>query len=90
MKWFVSRERFDDLRRQLVESEIERRRLLNLLLDKQSAASPDAQSASNEVPTFDQGNSAQFTTPIDRVLSRFDQNFKGGKQIPSQYKARIR
>lgn len=90
----VSRERLDLAEKQLADSEAERRRLLDLLLRdttpvRRQAATVTEDDGIRAVTSPEEGSAVAFTTPIDRVLSRFDQAHKGGK-IPAQFKARSR
>ena len=78
---FVSRARFEDLQRQLGASGEERRRLLDLLLGDPN---PRPQPAAVEET---QPQQQAFTTPIDRVLNRFDRASGVDK---ARFKARMR
>lgn len=80
MRWlWVSRDRYDDLQRRLEASETERIKLMEFCLEKKAQPVPVQESEP-------QGN---FSTPIDRILSRFDEAHKNGKKINSRFKVRV-
>jgi hypothetical protein len=96
---WVSRERLEEAEKRLTAADAERLRLLDLLL---GGAVPDRRPVVAQTRTVepeiddgirpitnneDQGTQASFSTPFDRVLSRFDAAHKGGK-IPVKFQAR--
>lgn len=85
---FVSRERFDELKKQLADTEAERKRLLEFLMRREPAQAP-VQSVSVEEDQRSSHKMTGFTTPIDKVLNDFDRARKNGP-IPETFKARAR
>lgn len=94
---WVSRYRLEEAERRWNVVDAERLRLLDLLLGR---AAPERRVAleaglpgvepEDGIRPMGQGSevSTSFTTPIDRVLARFDQAHRGGR-IPVQFKARM-
>ena len=83
---FVSRGLYNDVRRQLEQSEAERRRLLDLLLEKPkpivrepSPVTVDQEESKNASP--------QASNPLDRVLLKFDRAYPKGTRPPSRFLA---
>jgi hypothetical protein len=92
MKWpFVSRGRFEDLEHRLVAVEAERKYYLEIVLGRKTSdpARPISASAvSSDLEPVPQGQPAAYSTPFDRLESRFARAFTPGT-IPAQYKARV-
>ena len=72
----VSRERFDDVRQQLADSEAERKELMEIILLRPEPVPKQVE------PEVERGN---FATPFDRIGSRFDRATDKAK-----FKARMR
>ena len=100
MKWpWVSRYRLEDSERRLATVDIERQRLLDLLLGGGAAQAlvraplkmPLAALAEDDgirpVQETPGDPVASFTTPFDRIEARFKNKFAKGN-IPAQYRAR--
>ena len=85
---FVSRERLEDVQRQLLESEAERKRLLDLLLNGTAKPEPIKPAEHTEHNTSEENSSLiPFTTPFDRLEKRVSQALKDGK-VPQQFRAK--
>jgi hypothetical protein len=99
---WVSRERLEETERRLASSDVERQRLLDLLL---SGAVPDhtrqihqaAEAAyaggiagTERLEEIDNESNqpVPFSTPFDRVLDRFGTTFGKGP-IPAKFRARV-
>jgi hypothetical protein len=96
---WVSRERLEETERRLAASDVERQRLLDLLL---SGAVPDRTKQIQAVESAEDVNSISlaeeidngsnhpvpFSTPFDRVLNRFSTEFGKGP-IPAKFRARV-
>lgn len=85
---FISRERFDELKKQLADTEAERKRLLEFLMQREPAQAP-VQSVSVEEDSRTGFNVPGFNTPFDNVIKSFDRARKNGP-IPETFKARAR
>jgi len=91
MRWpWVSRELVDELRKQLAASEAERKHLLELLLEKPKVVEPPKPVLVSAPEKTSEEAPINFTTPFDRVLTRFDHANIGGGKLPNQkFKARV-
>lgn len=85
MKWpWVSRARLEDTERRLAESDAERRKLLNRLLDRDESMKMPGRVSIEE----DSYNPVPFTTPFDKKIRDFE--MAGAKARQPQFKARVR
>jgi hypothetical protein len=99
---WVSRERLEEAERRLEASDVERQRLLDLLLSgvvpdrtkqiQQAAAAAYAGGIAGterlEEIDNDLNQPVPFSTPFDRVLDRFGTTFGKGP-IPAKFRARV-
>ena len=95
---WVSRERLAEVQKRLEAADVERARLLDLLL---SGAAPDKRREIAAVEAADEpGNASEsvsaaarpveaFSTPFDRVERLFAQTFPQGAKIPAKYMAKV-
>jgi hypothetical protein len=96
---WVSRERLEEAERRLVSSDAERQRVIDILLfgavpdhTKQIQAVESTEDVKSIGPAEEIDNEScqpvSFTTPFDRVLTRFDGAFSR-RPKPAQFKARV-